>query len=64
MKLNFDLSELNNIDFNDVARWPMPLKVVAIILLCAMVLGAGIWFDTRNQLDMLDKASRKKGIRK
>jgi type IV pilus assembly protein PilO len=64
MKLNFDLSELNNIDFNDVARWPMPLKVVAIILLCAMVLGAGIWFDTRNQLDMLEKASRKESTLK
>jgi len=64
MNLNFDLSELNNIDFNDVARWPMPLKVIAIILLCAMVLGAGIWFDTRNQLDVLEKASKKEVVLK
>jgi type IV pilus assembly protein PilO len=58
MKLNFDLSELNNIDFNDVARWPLALRVVAVVLLCAAVLGAGIWFDTRNQLDLLEKASK------
>jgi type IV pilus assembly protein PilO len=59
MNLNINLSDLNNIDFNDVARWPLALKVVAIILLCAAVLGAGIWFDTRNQLDMLEKAGKK-----
>ena len=65
MKLNFDLSELNNIDFNDVARWPLALKVIAIMLLCAMVVGAGIWFDTRNQLDVLEKASKKEaGLKK
>ena len=59
MNLNFDLSNLNNIDFNDVARWPMFLKVIVIVLLSAGVLGAGIWFDTRNQLDILEKAGRK-----
>jgi type IV pilus assembly protein PilO len=59
MKLNFDLSELNNIDFNDVARWPLALRVIAILLLCAAVLGAGLWFDTRNQLDVLEKAGKK-----
>lgn len=65
MKLNFDLSELNNIDFNDVARWPIALKVIAILLLCAAVLGAGVWFDTRNQLDVLEKATRKEqGLKK
>ena len=59
MNLNIDLSDLRNIDFNDVARWPMFLKVIAIILLCGAVLGAGIWFDTRNQLDILEKAVKK-----
>jgi type IV pilus assembly protein PilO len=59
MNLNFDLSNLSNIDFNDVARWPMFLKVIVILLLSAGVLGAGIWFDTRNQLDILEKAGRK-----
>jgi len=59
MNLNFDLSDLNNIDFNDVAKWPLFLKVIAIILLCAAVVGAGLWFDTRNQLDVLEKAGKK-----
>jgi len=64
MKLNFDLSDLNNIDFNDVARWPLALKVIAIILLTAAVLGAGLWFDTRNQLDILEKAGKKELVLK
>jgi len=59
MNMKFDLSDLSNIDFNDVARWPMFLKVIVIILLCGAVLGAGIWFDTRNQLDILEKSVKK-----
>lgn len=59
MNLNFDLAELGNIDFSDVSKWPMPLKVIAIILLCAAVLGAGYWFDTRNQLDVYEKTQKK-----
>jgi len=59
MNIKFNLSDLNDIDFNDVARWPLALKVIAIIFLCVAVLGAGLWFDTRNQLDVLEKAGKK-----
>lgn len=58
MSLKFDMADFNNIDFSDVARWPYTLKVIAIIVLCIVVLGAGIWFDTRNQLDLLSKAEK------
>lgn len=64
MNLNLDLSELGNIDFSDVSKWPMPLKVIAIILLIASVLGAGFWFDTRNQLDVFDKTQKKEKVLK
>jgi type IV pilus assembly protein PilO len=59
MNLNIDLAQLRNIDFNDVSRWPIPLKVAVIALVCAAVLGAGVWFDTRSQLEELE-ATRKK----
>lgn len=59
MSFNLDLSEFNNIDYNDVARWPFALKVIAIIVLCVAVLGGGIWFDSRNQQDILEKAVKK-----
>jgi len=59
MKLNIDLSQLRNIDFNDVARWPMPVKMVAVGLIALLVLGAGLWFDTRGQLAQLESAQEK-----
>jgi len=57
MKIN--LEELKNIDFNDVARWPLWLKVTAVIVLCLAVLGSGLWFDTRSQLAALETAQNK-----
>lgn len=56
MNLNINLSQLRDLDLDDVARWPRPVKVVAVLLLSLTVLGAGLWFDTRNQLDSLDKS--------
>lgn len=54
MNLKIDLSQLQNIDFNDVSRWPKALKIASIVILSAAVLGAGLWFDTRSQLDSLE----------
>lgn len=49
-----DIQQLRNLDFNDVAVWPLPVKIAAIILLSIAVLGAGFWFDTRSQLKLLE----------
>ncbi|MFQ5469032.1 MAG: type 4a pilus biogenesis protein PilO [Gammaproteobacteria bacterium] len=57
--MKLDLAELNNIDFNDVGKWPIPVKVVAILMLCAVVLFAGYWFDTQGQLETLDEVRAK-----
>lgn len=53
-----DLSEINNIDFEDVSKWPLAIKVIAIILICVAVLASGLWFDSRNQLDKLAKVEK------
>lgn len=57
MKIDFE--ELKNIDFNDVSRWPQWLRVTAVVTLCLVVLGGGLWFDTRNQLADLETARGK-----
>ncbi len=44
---------LNELDFNNIGNWPQPAKAVAIGVLCIAVLGAGYWFDTRNQWERL-----------
>ncbi|MDR2877611.1 MAG: type 4a pilus biogenesis protein PilO [Chromatiales bacterium] len=54
-----DLAQLRNIDFNDVSRWPKPIKIGAITLLAIAVLGAGVWFDTREQLQTLETTRAK-----
>jgi type IV pilus assembly protein PilO len=59
LKLNIDLAQLRNIDFNDVSRWPKPIKIGAITLLAIAVLGAGVWFDTREQLQTLETTRAK-----
>lgn len=64
MNLNFDLSQLRDIDFNDVARWPKPVKVMAVVLLAGAVLGSGLWFDTRVQLEELEKIRAKEATLK
>ncbi|MDJ0860723.1 MAG: type 4a pilus biogenesis protein PilO [Gammaproteobacteria bacterium] len=53
-----NISDINNLDFNNAGNWPAPVKAVAIVLLCAGVVGAGYWFDTKEQLAALEKAER------
>lgn len=64
MNLNIDLSQLRDIDFNDVARWPQPVKISAIVLLSLAVLGAGLWFDTKKQFEVLEKTRQQEKVLK
>jgi type IV pilus assembly protein PilO len=53
-----DFSKLD-LDPNNIGNWPGPLKGIVILLLCAAVLGAGYWFDTKDQLVVLETAQKK-----
>ena len=53
-----DFSKLD-LDPNNIGNWPGPLKGVVILILCAAVLGAGYWFDTKDQLITLEGAQKK-----
>jgi type IV pilus assembly protein PilO len=59
MNLKIDLAQLRNVEFNDVGRWPLSIKAVAIAVICIAVLGAGLWLDTRSQLDTLESIRQK-----
>lgn len=41
---------LNELDVNDPGSWPLPIKIVAIILVSVGVLVAGYFLDTESQL--------------
>ena len=51
--------QLQNLDIKDVGNWPVVIKGGAIAIICAVVLAAGIWFDTRSQYDELEQARKK-----
>lgn len=53
------LDDLQNLDFQNIGNWPMAAKAVAILVLCAAVLFAGYWFDTKDQLEVLTQAETK-----
>ena len=50
-----NLSELNNLDLKSAGNWPAPIKAAAILILCVALLGAGYWFDTRHQIEELNR---------
>jgi len=54
-----NLSELNELDFDDMGNWPIAAKALAIAVICIAVLGAGYWFDTKDQLTELDRLEQK-----
>ena len=51
-----NISELNELDFQDMGNWPMPAKVLGIAVMCIVILFAGYWFDTKDQLSQLERA--------
>ena len=59
MKLAELKEQLQNLDVKDVGNWPVVIKGGAIAIICAVVLAAGFWFDTRSQLDQLEQARKK-----
>tara|TARA_R110001606_G_scaffold346892_3_gene495916 strand:- start:22471 stop:23061 length:591 start_codon:yes stop_codon:yes gene_type:complete len=53
-----ELSSLSELDFNESGEWPLPIKIVAIILLAALVWGGGYYFlmkDKQVELETLER---------
>ena len=53
-----DFSKID-LDPQNIGNWPGALKGLVILVLCAVLLGAGYWFDTKEQLVRLAKAQEK-----
>ncbi|MBK1644980.1 pilus assembly protein PilO [Thiocapsa imhoffii] len=52
-----DLNELNELDLNAIGEWPIPIKVVVILIASLAVAGAVYYFDTEEQLVRLERAA-------
>jgi type IV pilus assembly protein PilO len=53
------LDELRRLDPREIGSWPVMPKVGALLLVLALLLGAGYWFDWSNQWDELTAARQK-----
>ena len=53
------LDDLNNLDPNNIGSWPLPIRLVVILAVCAGILGAGIWYDVKPQREVLAKEEQK-----
>jgi type IV pilus assembly protein PilO len=40
-----NMSDLNNLTFDNIGTWPGPVKIVFIIIVCSAILGLGYWKD-------------------
>lgn len=49
------LSDLQNLDPANIGSWPAPIRAVVIIALCGVVLGAGYYLDTKDQVEKLQR---------
>ena len=53
------LSDLNELDINNIASWPMPARAFVIALVFVGVLGLGYWLDIKDQRASLQQAEAK-----
>lgn len=56
-----NLSDLNNLDLKDLATAPLPVRAGVVLLVCAVLAGAGYYFDTQHQLVELQEVEAREG---
>ena len=54
-----NLDDLKNIDINNIAGWPTPIKIVGIALICALLLFLGWYFLIADELTEYDQVQQK-----
>jgi len=50
-----NLQQLNELDFSNVGDWPVAIKSIAVLIVCAAVGAGGYYLDTKDQLAALEK---------
>jgi type IV pilus assembly protein PilO len=53
------LDDLKNIDINNIAGWPLPIKIAGIALISVALLFLGYWFLIADELTQYDTEQRK-----
>ena len=53
------LAELGNLDPAKIGSWPLPVRMLIFLGICILLLGAGFYLDTRNQIDQFEREVHK-----
>ena len=53
------LDELSNLDPNNIGSWPLLIRIVAILVVCVAILGAGLYYDVKPQRETLATEEKK-----
>ncbi len=56
-----NISELNDLDLDNIGRWPAAIKAVVVLLLVAGVLIAGYMLDTKDMIEQLARVQTEEG---
>jgi type IV pilus assembly protein PilO len=54
-----NIDDLKNIDINDIAGWPLPIKIVGTAVVAVAIVFAGYWFIISGELEEHEEAKRK-----
>lgn len=54
-----NLDELRNLNINDLASWPIAIKIVGIVLVGLLIIAAGYWFIIQSELEQYAEATAK-----
>ncbi len=49
----------HHLDLENIGNSPLPIRLGVIGVLCVIILGAGLWYDTRLQLEELERHEQK-----
>ena len=53
------LEELNELDLTNIGIWPLPVKIVVVLITCILVGVGGYYLDIEEQLNRLSKVEKK-----
>ena len=57
--MNFEELQ-NHLEPDNIGSAPASVRMGLIAILCLTIIGAGLWFDTQNQLAQLETHEKKK----
>lgn len=52
---DFDLADLNNLDWNNMGSWPLIGRMVFLLLVFILIIGLGYWFLLNDQQKLLSQ---------